>query len=217
MGVVRVDASSQALRPSRVWDDILAYDDVLDLEEQGRLFAFLKLPGWAFGAFSESGANPSRYWYKHFGGVVRDGREALDSVAFEREIESNAPLVAAMWKKLQARVLVGHALTRCYANGYPLGAEGGVHFDSNISSHFTAIYYPHLQWSPNYAGETVFFEKDGGDMLASVYPKPNRLVVFPGTIPHAARPITRSCPELRITLMFKTVGPSEAPSTVADA
>jgi SM-20-related protein len=196
------------LTPTKTWGDVRVYDDVLALEDQRRLFDFLRAPSWAFGAYSESGANPSRYWYKHFAGVVRDGAQTLDGQAFERELTDNAPLVAALWQVLKVRELAGHDLTRCYANGYPLGAEGGVHFDSNIETHFTAIYYPHLTWSPNYAGETVFFEKDGSDMLASVYPKPNRLVVFPGTIPHAARPITRSCPDLRITLMYKTAGPT---------
>jgi SM-20-related protein len=211
MDMDRTGTTTEALTPSKVWGDILAYDD-LEPEEQKRLLEFLKSPGWAFGASSESGPNPSRYWYKHFAGVVKDGREALDSVAFERELEGNAPLVSAVWKKLQeqGQALAGHALTRCYANGYPTGAEGGVHFDSNVNTHFTAIYYPHLTWSPNYAGETVFYEKDGGDILASVYPKPNRLIVFPGTIPHVARAITRSCPQLRITLMYKTVGSNAA-------
>jgi SM-20-related protein len=199
-----------AARPTKVWGAVLAYDDVLAIEDQRRLLTFLKSPGWAFGAFSESGANPSRYWYKHFAGVVRDGSESLDTHAFERELQTNAPLVAAFWNLLKRRILAGHSLTRCYANGYPAGAEGGVHFDSNIATHYTAIYYPHLLWSPNYAGETVFVEPDGADLLASVYPKPNRLVVFPGTIAHAARPITRACPELRITLMYKTAGPSAA-------
>lgn len=211
MDTARTKSALGTARPSKVWGDVVAYDDVLGPEDQKRLFDYLNSPGWAFGAFSESGDNPSRYWYKHFAGVVKDGRETLDSAAFERALETNAPLVSALWKKLQGQALAGHALTRCYANGYPAGAEGGVHFDSNVNTHFTVIYYPHLTWSPNYAGETVFFEQDGGDILASVYPKPNRLVVFPGTIPHAARPITRACPQLRITLMFKTAGPEAAP------
>jgi SM-20-related protein len=51
----------------------------------------------------------------------------------------------------------------------------------------------------------VFFTQDGSDILASIYPKPNRLIVFPGAIPHVARGISRTCPKLRITLMFKTM------------
>jgi SM-20-related protein len=53
-------------------------------------------------------------------------------------------------------------------------------------------------------GETVFFNQEETDIIASIYPKPNRLVMFQGTIPHTARGVSRICPVLRITLMFKT-------------
>ena len=148
--------------------------------------------------------NPSRYWYKHLAGVARDG-EGLDSSAFEAALAQSTPQISALWNALKQGPLAGHALTRCYANGYPAGAEGGVHLDAHDAGHFTAIYYPHLEWKPAWAGETVFYNPAGDDILASAYPKPNRLVVFPGTIPHVARAITRECPHLRITLMFKTM------------
>ncbi|HWE99894.1 MAG TPA: 2OG-Fe(II) oxygenase [Caulobacteraceae bacterium] len=183
---------------------VRVFDDVLPPDEQKILLAFLKGPGWSFGAFSDNSPGASRYWYKHFAGIVRDGREALTPEAFEAALAAEAPVVASLWTRLSAGVMAGHKLTRCYANGYPQGSEGGLHFDSNVATHFTAIYYPHLSWHPNFAGETVFFDGDGPEIVASVYPRPNRLVLFPGTVPHVARGVSRSCPELRITLMFKT-------------
>jgi SM-20-related protein len=183
---------------------IVVHDDVLPTDDQRALAAFLKGPGWAFGAFSDSEPGGSRYWYKHFAGVKRDGRELLDPAVIEAELEA-APLVAALWRRLKAGPLAGHALTRCYANGYPTGTEGGLHRDSNIATHFTCIYYPHLAWKPNFAGETVFFDHEEREIVAAVYPRPNRLVVFPGLMPHVARGVSRTCPDLRVTLMFKTM------------
>ncbi len=185
--------------------DIAVFDDVLPLEFQQQLLDFLNLPGWAFGGFSDTAPGASRYWFKHFAGVVRDGGEQLTPNEFAAALEQCAPLVSRMWRMLERGMMSGHRLTRCYANGYPSGAEGGLHLDSNVDSHFTAIYYPHLSWHPNWAGETVFFDKSGQDIIASVYPKPNRLVVFRGAIPHVARGVSRICPQLRITLMFKTM------------
>ncbi|MHB8530490.1 MAG: 2OG-Fe(II) oxygenase [Caulobacteraceae bacterium] len=185
--------------------DIAVFDDVLSPESQQEVLNFLALPGWAFGAYSDSSPGASRYWYKHFAGFVRDGSEDGDPQAFAAALGRNAPPVSRMWRRLERDILAGHRLTRCYANGYPSGAEGGLHLDSNIDSHFTAIYYPHLSWHANWAGETVFFDKAGQDIIASVYPRPNRLVVFRGTIPHVARGVSRACPELRVTLMFKTM------------
>jgi SM-20-related protein len=183
---------------------IRVHDDVLPTDEQRALLTFLKGPGWAFGAYSDAEPGASRYWYKHFAGVRRDGREPLDPVAIETELEG-APLVAGLWRRLKAGVLAGHRLTRCYANGYPSGTEGGLHRDSNIATHFTCIYYPHLAWKPNFAGETVFFDHQEREIVAAVYPRPNRLVVFPGLMPHVARGVSRTCPDLRVTLMFKTM------------
>jgi SM-20-related protein len=184
--------------------DIAIHDDFLGREDQDAILSFLRGPGWGYGAFSDPASDAPRYWYKHFAGYVRDGRETHDLDQIERELAGNAPLVSTMWRHIQSALLPGHTLTRCYANGYPFGAEGGLHLDSNIASHLTALYYPHMSWHPNYSGETVFFDAAGADIIASVFPRPNRLVIFPGTIPHVARGISRKCPELRMTLMFKT-------------
>ena len=139
--------------------------------------------------------------------MTADHGPALDSAAFERDLTRNAPIVSTLWQALKAGVMRGHALTRCYANGYPVGAEA---VDHAQRFGFPGIYYPNLDWDPNYAGETVFFTADGSDIIRSVYPRPNRLVIFPGTIPHVARALTSRCPHLRITLMFKTMQISAA-------
>jgi SM-20-related protein len=200
-------ASAGVSRPFSA-SDIAIYDDFLSRERHQEINEFLSGPGWAFGAFSDPAPGACRYWFKHFAGIVKDGREKSDPVEFEQQLARNAPPVARMWNGLRTGALSGHVLSRCYANGYPSGAEGGLHMDSNIPEHFTSIYYPHPAWHPNFAGETLFFNKEGSDIIAAVYPKPNRLVVFPGVIPHVARGVSRTCPQLRITLMFKTaLGP----------
>jgi SM-20-related protein len=192
------------IAPAFTAADIAVHDDVLAPDEREALHRFLMAPGWAYGAYSDPTPGAPRYWCKHFAGYVRDGREARDEAAFEAELDAAAAPVGWMWRRLKSTVLEGHALSRCYANAYPTGSEGGLHQDSDVPHHYTAIYYPHAEWRPNYAGETMFFDHKGEDVLAAVYPKPNRLVVFPGLIPHVARCTSRTCPELRVTLMFKT-------------
>ena len=190
--------------PAHCAADIAVHDDFLGRDDQQALLDFLRGPGWGYGAFSDPSPDASRYWYKHFAGYVKTGVETHDPAEIENELTQNAPLAAKAWRHIQSTILPGHWLTRCYANGYPFGAEGGLHLDSNIRGHYTALYYPHLAWHPNYSGETVFFNEAGSDIIASIFPRPNRLVVFPGTVPHVARSVSRKCPELRITLMFKT-------------
>ena len=197
---------SEVASPNFKADVVRVYDDFLEAAEQKAVLAHLLAPGWGYGAYSDPAPGASRYWYKHFAGYVRDGKESHTERGVEQELAGSSEIVFGVWTKLKSGPLAGHKLTRCYANGYPSGAEGGVHQDSNVPDHFTAIYYPQLAWRPNYAGETVFFNADGSDVIFSAYPKPNRLVVFPGIVPHVARAVSRACPELRVTLMFKTAG-----------
>jgi SM-20-related protein len=184
-------------------ESIRLIDDFLAPEGHLSIWQFLNAPGWNFGAFSDMGPTGSRYFFKHFAGYVQNGQEARTASDIEGEL-SHFPVLASVWAKLKAGPLVGRALARCYANAMPAGAEGGLHRDSNVDTHFTAIYYPHMKWDPALAGETLFFNSDSTDVIATAYPKPNRLVIFPGTIPHVARPMSAKAISLRITLMFKT-------------
>jgi SM-20-related protein len=184
-------------------------DNFLGVEAQKAVWEYLKGPGWAFGAYSDQ-ERGSRYFYKHFAGYRLDPQAEGGPGAFEDELREASPLIAEVWDQLRQGPLKGHVLSRCYANGMPAGVEGALHLDSNVDTHLTTIYYPHLSWHPNFGGETVFFDKSGADIVAAVYPRPNRIVMFSGTIPHVARPISRQGPDLRITLMFKTMPEADA-------
>lgn len=179
-------------------------DHVLDRPSHQAVAAFIGSLRWTHGAYSSETPGAARYWFNHFAGVARHSSELDGAAKFEAELLETAPIIFQMWKTLQQSVLAGHTLVRCYANAYPFGTEGACHLDSNRPDHFTTIYYPHERWDPDYGGETVFFNEDRSDIIAAAYPKPNRLVVFCGQIPHVARGVSRVCPHLRTTLMFKT-------------
>jgi len=184
--------------------DVEVIDDYLNKVEQEQMYEFLQRPGWGYGARSHMGNDASRYWFKHFAGFWEVPMAGLERHTRAEQELSQYPLIEAMWQKVRG----SSRLLRCYANGYPFGAEGGVHKDSTAAEHYTLLYYPHLHWHPDWAGETLFFTENGDDLLCAVYPKPNRLVRFPGSIPHVARAISRLCPLLRITLMFKVSSPN---------
>ena len=62
---------------------------------------------------------------------------------------------------------------------------------------FTALLYPHARWYTSWLGHTVFLTPDLGDILYQAAPLPRRLLLFSGTIPHFARPATRSADPFR--------------------
>jgi SM-20-related protein len=66
----------------------------------------------------------------------------------------------------------------------------------------TALWFMSTEWQPEWGGETMFFDA-GGDALFCASPKPGRLVIFDGAIPHAGRPPSRICYKPRYTFAIK--------------
>ncbi|MGJ7529670.1 2OG-Fe(II) oxygenase [Variovorax sp. GB1P17] len=194
------EPTGEGVRP---WQDIVVVDDLLPLEEQRDLHTFLSSGNWSHGWRSHAGDAIQTFWHRHFAGSL-DAAEASASPDVEAELARNAPPVHGLWQRLKHSHFAGHALERCYANGLPYGCDGATHTDSVERGACTAVYYPHAHWDPDWGGETLIFNKDKSDILAAIYPKPNRLLVFPGFVFHVARGVSRACPVMRITLMFKT-------------
>jgi len=178
----------------------LCHDDWLPPSLQRQVHDFLMQPGWQFGWKSDPQTDRHAFWHRHFAGTQMPGGEEPDCAD---ELAMRVPLLHRLWLAL-AEAMPGQMLVRCYANGHAFGGEGSVHIDTRSPTGHTTIYYPHESWDANWGGETVFFTPDRSDIIAAVYPKPNRRVTFAGAIPHAARGVSRICPHLRVTLMFKT-------------
>lgn len=186
--------------------EIHVFDDIMDPFSHQKTWEFLEGPGWRFGAYSDDHPDADKYWFKHFAGYSASGVEERDPVGIAEELRSSCLPLYKMWEGIVASFLPRQLLGRCYANRMPPGIGGGLHRDSLVASHLTAIYYPHLEWSPRDAGEVLFYDDAERDVVRAVAPRPNRLVVFSGTIPHVARPISNHAKSDRISLVFKTLG-----------
>jgi hypothetical protein len=182
----------------------LQFDDFLDQPTWVALMAYFKNNasfryGW--------GSNPevTEFTHWHIDYLFNSG---ADQKNHEQTLYANPnfKLIADVWNKLKEFHLKGHSLVRCYANAHTYGVEGAPHTDSSIDGNFTTILYVVPEWKTEWAGETAFFNAEG-DVVASVMPRPNRMITFDGTQLHAARALARICPKIRITLMFKTKAP----------
>jgi Rps23 Pro-64 3,4-dihydroxylase Tpa1-like proline 4-hydroxylase len=68
------------------------------------------------------------------------------------------------------------------------------------------VYYPALEWNPEWEGGTAFYKKDENgeyDAIKYVSYKPNRLVLFPAKIPHRGMPVDRQCTAPRYVIAMK--------------
>jgi SM-20-related protein len=177
------------------------HENALPDEVRGNVYNFLHLPGWETGWKSNSKRDGYSFLHKHYAGHRKTNAEAYDC---EVELQEAAPVVHDAWLRVRDKIFAGHKLVRCYANALAYGMDGTVHSDASEPGNFTAVYYPHERWSPNWGGETMFYNQGENRIIACFFPRPNSIAVFDGRMPHRANGVTRSYPGMRITLMFKT-------------
>ena len=184
-------------------DEILIDDRLVPRDLRGRIAELIKQPIWQYGWQSSGRRDRFCFWHVHFAGG--DGRSRRNCEA-ELILRLQFAPIIHLWQLLKAGPLAGHVPLRAYANAHTFGVEGYVHTDStDEENYFTTIYYAHPVWHQNWAGETVFYARDQSDIIGSAYPKPGRVVMFRGAVPHCARPPSRDCAELRVTVVIKTM------------
>jgi Rps23 Pro-64 3,4-dihydroxylase Tpa1-like proline 4-hydroxylase len=158
---------------------------------------------WMYGWQSNKDNTPFSHWNHDFLQTKRENQDNHEQILINHE--QHGP-IRDLWLQLKQDKLKDHSLVRCYANAHTFGVEGYPHVDSRSPGNYTTICYINPIWKQEWAGETVFFN-DLGDIAHAVLPKPGRITVFDGRIRHAARALSRICPAMRVTLMFKTVAP----------
>jgi hypothetical protein len=179
-------------------DDYLPADQLATLQEFFQANVF-----WTYGWQSDREKVPFGHWNHDFLKTHRRNQKNEEQTLLENEALKP---VSDLWLKLKADHLRDHSLVRCYANAHTFGIEGYPHVDSKKPGNYTTIVYVNPTWKPEWAGETVFIN-DLGDIAHAVLPRPGRITIFDGRIIHAARGLSRICPAMRVTLMFKTTAP----------
>ena len=92
---------------------------------------------------------------------------------------------------------------RAYTNYAAYGDMLYTHCDCPPDAReLTALWFLSAQWDPEWGGETMFFDSDG-DAIFCASPRPGRLVLFDGAIPHVGRPPSRICFAPRFTFAIK--------------
>ncbi len=96
-----------------------------------------------------------------------------------------------------------------YINVLRHGNSPGIHVDAphDVPENKTVILYLNHEWHPNWGGETIFYDHKL-DAQRIVTPRPGRVVMFDGRIPHTGRPPTPRYMMNRYILTFKYMEPS---------
>lgn len=162
------------------------------------MWAECQSPNWYFGYLPNGADNSDPFWRMDL-----DGNQVSNS----------------LWVTVQSRceALVGKRLEvlRQYANGHTYGLGGEPHRDDSREGTYTLLYFPMLEWAPNWDGETIFYKGgdgankpqptnwEGFDRTHAIRPLPNRAILFDARIPHEGRAPSRHCRGLRVTVAFK--------------
>ena len=162
--------------------------------------------GWQYGWRSRSKRDtgiPFGHWNIDF---TKAGSENGLDVS-DRLPES----LSLAWQHIQEKYCPGSNLLRCYINGHTYGVEGYPHTDTIRIGNKTLLVYLSRDWKRDWGGETVFYNDD--DVIYAELPKRNKAILFEGSIAHVAKGVTRACPSLRVTLMFKIAVPEAFDAT----
>ena len=171
-------------------DMIEVYDDFLTTEEIKSLYDKLwnqdwylngydsempnrNQPGWSFSK-TISQTDSSFAFYKNYGHKILE----LDL--------------------LKDKFVIHRTLT----NAYKFGDVLKLHVDGGYD--LTAIIYGNEFWDINWGSETIFASSldKNAEIIASVIPKPGRLVIFDSKIPHSGRVPNSLFPNYRYSLVF---------------
>ena len=96
-----------------------------------------------------------------------------------------------------------------YINVLRHGNTPGIHVDApnHVPENKTVIIYLNHELHPNWGCETIFYDHNL-DAQRIVTPKPGRVLMFDGRIPHTGRPPTPRYPMNRYIMTFKYMEPS---------
>ena len=148
------------------------FDDVLSERKSRYIHNCVSLLSWTFEYQPVTPPLVNKHWYS-------DGEPFIDDILEDL---------------LDATELKGlDSLKKCYLLGHTHGLEQQSHYDA---SDFTMIYYPKLNWQPEWGGGTLV-----GDTLVQY--KPNRLMMFSCDQLHQGQPISKQCFELRPIVVFQ--------------
>lgn len=168
-----------------VYDDLLVAKDILTLSEALEVNAFTRTEI----------ARPDTKQFRHW--VINIPLHATEKLPIFR------PTLEAL-ASFRSDVPAGsYRMYRSYCNHASYGDMLFIHTDCKPGDdEITALWFIAREWNPEWGGETLFFNS-AMDAEFVVSPRPGRLVLFDGAIPHVGRPPNRICYAPRLTFAMK--------------
>ena len=168
------------------------YDDVCEPHVAELIDNQIRQCEWKFDYHSQTG-KPNKHWHIFCG----HDEEEIKKLGYDWLL----PIWESAKRKFdfEEKYKVD-SFVRLYMNAHTHGIEPHIHRDDGD---FTMIYYPRLDWKPEWNGGTVVYDEQH-EVERHVMYKGNRLMAFPAHCMHQAMPVNRECFQLRTCVVFKT-------------
>jgi hypothetical protein len=108
-----------------------------------------------------------------------------------------------MWNAVTGLLSFELELTEILVNGQQYIHDTVPHTDCDCDNGLTWIYYPMREWKDEWGGPTVVELEKG--KWTPIIPKPGRLAIFKGNLPHHGRAPNESYKGLRATVVYKAM------------
>ena len=169
------------------------YDDLLEPHVAELIASEIRKVHWKYDYNSNKRIAIQPHWHVLCGhneeDVINNGYEYLlpiwESVVHKLNFEQHYKITG--WKRL-------------YLNAHTNGVEPHMHTDDGD---FTMMYYPRLDWKPEWLGGTAIWDAEGKNIDRFCNYVGNRLLIFPAKNKHQAMPVSKFCYELRAVVVFK--------------
>ena len=169
------------------------FDDLLEPHVAELIDMEIKKIHWKYDYQSNRQIGIQPHWHVFCGESEEEVRE--------RQYDYLLPIwdAAAYKLKLKERFdIVGGK--RLYMNAHTFGVEPHMHTDDGD---FTMMYYPRMDWQPEWLGGTAIWDDKGKNIAEYSNYVGNRLLIFPAKNNHQAMPVSKYCYELRNVVVFK--------------
>ena len=118
-------------------------------------------------------------------------------------IKHNYEYLLPIFEEAISKFNIPLKLKKVYMNAHTFGVEPHLHIDADVD--YTFIYYPRLDWKPDWLGGTVLWDNEEKNINKYCNYVGNRLLIFKSDIKHQAMPVSRFCYELRSVIVLKMV------------
>lgn len=183
--------------------DICVVDNAVTDEEQCQIAEQLHAAIWRFGWPINHAPFARPCWHSFIAGSQRVERQSSDA---ELANHPQWGFLSTFWGRVRSTHMPEATLLGVYANGQTFGQDSPIHRDNKASEKgLTVVMFCNDHWATCWGGELVFYDHQKENIIKAVLPKPGRIVIFNGHVPHSARSPSADCERLRMTLAFKTI------------